>query len=44
MSNGERLACAHPIDRWVHVTFEKDNGAIGDSFDCGLCDTLMQVS
>ena len=49
--NGERktlilpddVECAHPIERWVHVTFDKDNGGVGDSYDCGLCDALMQV-
>lgn len=49
--NGERrtlilpddVDCAHPIERWVHVTFDKDNGGVGDSYDCGVCDALMQV-
>ena len=35
--------CAHPIERWVHKTFDKDNGGVGDSYDCGLCGALMQV-
>jgi hypothetical protein len=39
--NGE--ACTHPMDQWVHVPFEKDNGGVGDSYDCGLCGEFMQV-
>lgn len=39
----DEVDCTHPMDRWIHSTFEKDNGGLGDSYDCGLCGALMQV-
>lgn len=51
MSNGERktlilpdeVDCAHPIDRWVHGYYARDNGSLNDYYDCALCGALMQV-
>jgi hypothetical protein len=35
--------CPHPMEEWVHYTFESSRGGDQDAYDCGRCGELMQV-